>query len=67
VTDGAGVTTKEWVERIKVLGFPAQPTKVVTGSGSPVEFTYNAQTSTLVIKKPMASVMGPAEIIITTA
>jgi len=48
-------STKEWVERVVIAGFPMEPTKASNGDTS-LRFTYDAQKRVLTIGKPFASV-----------
>eukprot|EP00038_Savillea_parva_P017834 m.21687 g.21687 ORF g.21687 m.21687 type:complete len:916 (+) comp3915_c1_seq1:17-2764(+) len=60
-----GHTTVEWVERLRIMGFPAQPTSITDKSGASIAFTYDAGKQLLVVKKPLASVTRNAELTIT--
>jgi hypothetical protein len=53
--------TREWIERVRVLGLPSAPVSVTTASGNALGFSYNDKTSVLDLKKPAANVLDNAE------
>jgi len=63
---GGAYATREWVERINVVGFPFQPTAVTAGAGgAAVAFEYAAATKTLTIKKPHHAALADFALTIT--
>jgi alpha 1,3-glucosidase len=64
VTEGV-YTTSEWVERVRVMGFPSPPTAITRADGSAVQFTYDADHATLTIKKPFDGIMLDAQLTIS--
>lgn len=48
--------SKEWIERVRILGFPRPPTSVLSSSGARLDFDYNAKSLVLDVKKPTANV-----------
>jgi alpha 1,3-glucosidase len=61
---GGDYATREWVEKINVVGFPFQPASVASAAGGAVEFEFAAASKTLTIKKPSA-VLGAFSLTIT--
>jgi len=58
-------TTREWIERIIVLGFPSEPKSVQAADGSEFGFRYDGAKSTLEIKKPSSNVNQDVDIAVT--
>jgi len=52
---GGAYATREWVERINVVGFPFKPAAITTEGGAAVAFDYAAASRSLTIKKPSAT------------
>eukprot|EP00035_Acanthoeca_spectabilis_P021200 m.436923 g.436923 ORF g.436923 m.436923 type:complete len:902 (-) comp18037_c0_seq1:24-2729(-) len=63
VVEGAH-NTREWVERIRIMGFPSNPTAASVG-GAAVDFQYDAAKQTLTIKKPFSTITLNSELTIT--
>ena len=59
------MATKEWVERIVVLGFPKNAKSVTTSEGVKLGFDYNQSDKVLTIKKPAANVAADFSFTIT--
>ena len=57
-------TTKEWIERIIIAGFPSNPSQVAVGSTG-LAFGYNAQARMLIVKKPVDNIAKDFTLTIT--
>ncbi|XP_070181942.1 neutral alpha-glucosidase AB-like isoform X2 [Littorina saxatilis] len=57
---GSGFTTKEWLERVIVVGLPHEPRKVTlhqSGQTKELIFTYDSTTHVLIIRKPGVNIL----------
>lgn len=55
--ESGSYTTREWIERITVLGMPSKPSSITASDGSALAFVYDAAKKSLVVKKPSANVL----------
>lgn len=53
--------TREWIERVRVLGLPAAPVSVTTATGNTLDFSFNEKTGVLDVKKPAGNVLDDVD------
>ena len=63
--DSAGkYSTRERIERVRILGFPRLPKSVVSSVGNHLDFDYNMKTLVLDVKKPVDNVASDFSFVI---